>query len=144
MSERIFHVGVKGILVHNEKALILQADSPTHGKYWDFPGGRVQASESLTDALLREVSEEVPSFTNISIESLVHGARLALLNQSDVGLVLFFFKIAADFEEIALSEEHVGYRWVSQNEIPELEQDSIVRLSPEAEGAALKAVFTTI
>ncbi|MEX1112793.1 MAG: NUDIX hydrolase [Candidatus Andersenbacteria bacterium] len=142
MNETIFHVGVKGILMHDDKALILQADSPSHGRYWDFPGGRVQEQESLQETLLREVTEEVPSLENISVGPLVHGARLTLLNDRDIGLVLFFFRISAAFTEIVLSEEHAGYQWLAKEDVSALEQDGSVRLTPETEGAALKAAFS--
>lgn len=42
------------------KILITQrAQHLSHGGYWEFPGGKIEANESPEDALLREIQEEL-------------------------------------------------------------------------------------
>lgn len=140
MNEKLFHVGVKGMLKRDDAVLVLEANSQHRGPYWDFPGGRIQQEENLHDALMREVAEEVPSLSNIKVGRLVHAARLPF-PVDNAGLTVIFFEISADFTDISLSDEHVGFRWVSKADIPQLIQDSNIRLTVETEQAALEAFF---
>ncbi len=50
-----------GIVVHPSERRVLVARRPTGvhlSGYWEFPGGKVHACESVTDAVEREVMEE--------------------------------------------------------------------------------------
>ncbi|WP_418357944.1 8-oxo-dGTP diphosphatase MutT [Shewanella basaltis] len=65
MQKRI-HVAV-GIVINEHKQVLL-AKRPEHlhqGGKWEFPGGKVEQNESVTDALIREFKEEV----NLNISS---------------------------------------------------------------------------
>ncbi len=59
MTKRI-HVAV-GIIL-NSAGQVLLAKRPDHlhqGGKWEFPGGKVEAGETVTEALVRELKEEV-------------------------------------------------------------------------------------
>lgn len=59
MTKRI-HVAV-GIIL-NANGQILLAKRPEHlhqGGKWEFPGGKVELNETVTQALIRELKEEV-------------------------------------------------------------------------------------
>lgn len=59
MTKRI-HVAV-GIIL-NANGQILLAKRPEHlhqGGKWEFPGGKVEQNETVTEALIRELKEEV-------------------------------------------------------------------------------------
>jgi len=63
MSELV-HVAVAIILNKNKEVLISLRAKDTHqGGLWEFPGGKLEKSESVSDALNREIYEEL----NISI-----------------------------------------------------------------------------
>lgn len=56
--ERHTHLGVYGLLVWEQKALLIQkARGPYLGK-WDLPGGRLEFGETPETALHREIEEE--------------------------------------------------------------------------------------
>lgn len=53
---------VAGIIWHNEEKKLLITRRPKHlhkGGFWEFPGGKVEESESLKSALKRELKEEL-------------------------------------------------------------------------------------
>ncbi len=51
---------VAGILWREGKYLATQRPAhKVHGGYWEFPGGKVEAGESLEEALQRELKEEL-------------------------------------------------------------------------------------
>jgi 8-oxo-dGTP diphosphatase len=52
-------VGVGAIILRDDQVLLVQRGSePSYGK-WSVPGGLVELGESLQDAIMREVREEV-------------------------------------------------------------------------------------
>ena len=54
------HVAVGVILDDNRRILLTRrADDSHQGGLWEFPGGKVEAGESLTTALHRELQEEL-------------------------------------------------------------------------------------
>ena len=60
MSSSVVHVAVG--VVQNPQGKILIAKRPAHvhqGELWEFPGGKVEAGESLPEALRRELHEEI-------------------------------------------------------------------------------------
>ncbi len=81
---------------------------------WDFPGGRVDVSESLEDSLTRELGEEI-GFD--SIENLKQsGVFLAEYKEKRV-LTLGYVAQASSSRGITLSSEHDEYRWVTAEEV---------------------------
>lgn len=59
MSETV-HVAVAVIRDDHGRVLIARRPNDKHmGGYWEFPGGKVENNESVFEALLREIQEEV-------------------------------------------------------------------------------------
>jgi hypothetical protein len=57
------------------------------------------------------------------------------------GLLLIFYKVTSNIEQIQLSQEHQGYKWISQNEIDLLSNDTDIIIESgylEALNLALK------
>lgn len=82
--------------------------------HWDFPKGKLEAGETLTQAALRELLEEtaltaqiIPGFQ----ESLVYifKERGKLIEKT----VVFFVGVGNYNQPITLSREHQGYTWLS-------------------------------
>ena len=66
MTDNVVHVAVAAIV--NDKNQVLIAKRPDHvhqGGLWEFPGGKLEEEETVKQALLREIKEEL----NISISS---------------------------------------------------------------------------
>ncbi len=105
-------VGVKALIEHNGEYLFLRRskDFKAGAQAWDIPGGRIEASEPLYDALAREVFEE----TGLRVDS-VHtllAAQDIFVPEKDLRVVRLTYAVNAS-GEIRLSSEHDEYRWMS-------------------------------
>lgn len=61
MSERKHTEVAVGILIRQDGALLLSTRPPgkAYAGYWEFPGGKIEAGETVTEALRRELIEEL-------------------------------------------------------------------------------------
>ena len=62
MSDTRKHTEVAvGILIRQDGALLLSTrpEGKAYAGYWEFPGGKIEAGETVTDALRRELIEEL-------------------------------------------------------------------------------------
>lgn len=113
-----FYVGVKGIILNDDKVLLLQrSKSERQDRFWDAPGGRMQDTESFEEALTRELAEEIGNIKGITVTDLLHVYRLPKNVEHEHGLILVFFRVHATISDVILSEEHDAYRWVSRDEL---------------------------
>lgn len=133
-----FNVGVKGIVCVNNKCLLLKANRGDN-VYWDISGGRIDDNETLEETITRELSEELPTLGKYRIGDVVGAHRLSKNLPEGQGLVLIFYKIEAEEFEVNLSEEHIDYRWVSKDELEEL-QNGDVYIEPGYSNAIAKAL----
>lgn len=108
MSDNAIHVAV-GVIInaHNEVLLARRPDHLHQGGLWEFPGGKLDAGESVQQALIRELHEEVGLQVTHS-EPLItiphdYGDRHVYL---DVHWV-------REFEGEAKGEEGQAVRWVA-------------------------------
>ncbi|MEC4728387.1 8-oxo-dGTP diphosphatase MutT [Shewanella sp. D64] len=54
------HVAVGVIINYNQEVLLAKRPQHLHqGGKWEFPGGKVEQGETVTEALIRELKEEV-------------------------------------------------------------------------------------
>lgn len=57
---KVVHVAVGVILDNEERVLLAKRPLQTHqGGLWEFPGGKVDGGESVSEALYRELEEEL-------------------------------------------------------------------------------------
>jgi len=119
-----FFVGVKAVIV-SPAGEILLLKSSAHD-FWDVPGGRIDDNETIEQALLRELSEELPSHTRPRVGELLNAYRVPGSIKDDLGLVLLFYRVAVDFDgDIKLSSEHTTFEWMSLEAALERGSDGI-------------------
>ena len=118
-------VAVKGIIVKGDKILLLKrsGSEDCYKNLWETPGGKINFGEDLKEALRREVKEE----TNLDIEVLIPINTWSFFRDDKTYVVGITFLCKPLTEEIHLGEEHVDYKWVSKNELDELEMDENLR-----------------
>ena len=116
-QHQIFQIGLKGVFFDpkNNKVLVLLKKKED---IWDVPGGRIDEGEKLLEALDRELKEEI---TNLKEYKIIKVLNASIIER--VSLMLIYYKVEADLKEIGLSEEHESYRWVSEEEIDQLEKE---------------------
>lgn len=82
---------------------------------WEFPGGKVEVGESLEEALVREIREELS--VDIEVSQFLMTVEHAY---PDFHLTMHVFKCVLDQGEITLNE-HVALKWLSLNELDQLD-----------------------
>lgn len=106
------HVAVGVILDQEHNILITRRAQDSHqGGLWEFPGGKVEAGESLASALTRELREEL---------GITVGRTSALLEVShDYGdkTVLLDVHVVWDFSGEARGMEDQPLAWVAPEEL---------------------------
>ena len=120
--EKLFNVGAKGIIHTGQGYLLLRKVLDNGESFWDVPGGRINGEESIESTLHRELEEELPSINIRSIGNLEGVFRVSRDIKKDVGLVLLYYSVEADFtgNEISISDEHESlFQVKSIDDIPQ-------------------------
>lgn len=103
--------------------------SRDRGGYWNLPAGGVEEGETATEAAARELAEETGLSTRVKELALELGYEKPW---GRVRLDAFAAKAEPGWEP-ALNEEHVEYRWCS-------EEDAVRLLSYREPREAVRAV----
>ena len=137
--KKIKHVGVYGLIIKENKILLIKKNGgPYDGKY-DLPGGTIEFNESIEDALVRELKEEVGIditeyklydviSTNIEwyykdeLEQIKHIAILYIIND-------FKNKIKEDVEITYINDDSKGAYFYDLNNIKKEELSKIVEIA---------------
>ena len=113
-------IGAFGLIERDGRYLFVANDRQIDGKtqrVWDLPGGRVEAGESLREALRRELDEETglalrgtPEFAFVQEGERIVAGRREYVWRS------FFFRGAAEGVPRA-GHEVLDVRWMDRDEI---------------------------
>ncbi len=111
----ILQVGVKA-LIKNERDeyLFIRRDPvkyPETDAHWDIPGGRIDPSEKLTEALAREILEETGLILTGTPKLLV--AQDIMVLSKDLHVVRLTYAAMAS-GQINLSDEHLESMWMTR------------------------------
>lgn len=102
------------VVRRTDKYLICQRPAhKRHGRLWEFPGGKVEAGESLLEAAQRELAEE------LGVKTLTVGAPLFSIADPGSEFLIEFVPTMIDGEPQCL--EHLDLRWVPLEELPSLQ-----------------------
>ena len=99
-------------IFHEDKILIAKRpQGNTLAGLWEFPGGKLEAGESLVECLIREIDEEL----SLSIEPLAYlGERNHTYDFGAIKMHLYLVKIVSG--ELRLNV-HEDFAWVDVDEI---------------------------
>jgi 8-oxo-dGTP diphosphatase len=108
---------VAAIIVRDSRLLICQRRrDKAFPLKWEFPGGKVEAGESLTDALTREISEELGVQIEIGREVYRTQYRYAELSAA-IELVFYSARIAGELGAFNVSGAFEKIVWVNPAEL---------------------------
>ena len=115
MTTKIVNVAVGVIKKNNATFICKRADEQHQGGLWEFPGGKVEAGESVFAALKRELSEEV----GITI----HSSSQLMVIEHDYGdkCVKLDIHVVSNFSGEAHGAEGQPSEWVAINELSNYE-----------------------
>lgn len=123
-------------LVFNEKNDILIALRPPHvvqPGIWEFPGGKVEANETLENALIREFHEEIGiTITRAEFFQIIEKQY----TEKNVLLILHVFRVV-EFDGTPHGRENQEIRWVpihalNQYRFPDANAEIVRILNPTA------------
>ena len=135
---KTFYIGVKALIINKNKVLLLKAKSKDSKYYWDLPGGRMEENETNVQTLNRELKEELPSISNIQISDLIGCYKFPKTLNDGQGLMLLIYKVNADLNEIKLSNEHLEYKWLSKEELLDIQNEA--EINPEYKNIIYKSL----
>ena len=102
---------VAAIIKKNNQFLIVQRNKNKHlGLKWEFPGGKVQESETFEKALLREIKEEL----NITI-NIYEKIAEEKFKDDKIDIVLYYYLCSLKSGMIKLNE-HENFAWVEKKD----------------------------
>lgn len=123
------HIVSAGGLIENDQGKILMVKTPLRG--WEIPGGQVEAEESITDALKREIKEETGLDVKVGNLLAVHsniGSRVQPDGVSPIAsIVSFGFTGKVVSRELATSEESLEVKWFNKEEILDVIDEEFTR-----------------
>lgn len=130
-----FELIVRALIIRDRKILVCQ----TNGKdYYFLPGGHIEFSETMHDALRRELYEEMGAF--IKASQFIGGIE-NIFDQDGAKKheISFVFHVDIDLEEIKSKEDHIEFFWFTMNEfieknvVPPAIKDAVVAWTAEKE-----------
>lgn len=99
------------IIIENNKILITRRGSgDVQALKWEFPGGKIEPSESKTECIIREIDEE------LSLEiQIIEELQSVQFHYPDNSIELIPFLCQIIKGNIQLNE-HIDFRWIKLNE----------------------------
>ena len=107
-------VGILFYAQNTQRYLYLLRNDPKHPGTWGLPGGKIDAGETLMQAIERECEEEMGSMPVYS-----RLAPIEKFTSADGGFVYhtFFCSVVSEFVP-TLNDEHVGWAWIASGQWP--------------------------
>ena len=106
---------VAAIIVEKDKVLVTQRGYGEFKDGWEFPGGKVELGETLESALKREIKEELD--IEIEIDTYIDTVEY---DYPQFHLTMHCYKCRILDGQLML-KEHEASKWVSQDELNEID-----------------------
>ena len=121
MAERLFQIGIKGIITNEKGQILLLYVGKWGGNegHWDVPGGRMDDGETFEQTLARELKEEINcSYTGTPEHFMTVVSNITIpVGNSRVGLVLMAYHVSLDENaKIELMDHETSFEWVDPSE----------------------------
>jgi 8-oxo-dGTP pyrophosphatase MutT (NUDIX family) len=117
IDNALYRISAKAIIAKDNNVLLVREKDDD---WWSFPGGGIDYGETIHDALVREVSEELgvapehvqvdDTVAFISIGAVVEGVPKANL----------FYRVTVPSHEVKPTDDVLEQKWHSLEELPKL------------------------
>ena len=107
-----FAIAGKALITNPDGEMLLMKRRPTdvhHPGAWDIPGGRLEPAENPFTGVAREVAEE----SGLEIEVHEPLGIHYFTRQDGQQITMIVFRCTTTTQEVALSEEHTAYQWLT-------------------------------
>lgn len=125
---KTIHVAVGVVMRGGEMFVTKRLDHQHQGGKWEFPGGKVETGETVTDALKRELLEE------IGIDVTASNELIVIEHAYPEKTVVLDVHIVNDFQGDPKGLEGQEGRWISTSELSQLD-------FPEANGPIIDKII---
>ncbi|WP_028857049.1 (deoxy)nucleoside triphosphate pyrophosphohydrolase [Psychrilyobacter atlanticus] len=109
---------VAAIIIDNDKFLCTQRNKSKYeyiSYKYEFPGGKVESGETLEDAIIREIKEELDS------EVEVKSKYLTVRHEYPDFIVVMHSFLCEMLSEKIILKEHIDSKWLSNAELSSLD-----------------------
>ncbi|MEC0089462.1 NUDIX hydrolase [Paenibacillus macquariensis] len=130
------HLGVYGILIHDDQILLIKKSRGPHKGKWDLPGGTIEFGEEPYDTLMREFYEETGIVeldgklrTAISY-TLVYPLKENELEELHHIGIIYDVKLTSSqyiLKTDGDGEDSLGASWIQMDKIDSIETTPFVR-----------------
>ena len=104
---------VDGFIIKDDKILLLKRNNyPALGEWW-VPGGRVIKNETLNEAIIRKIKDEIQLDSEVIRQIGITETIFETKHTINI-----CFLVSIDSDNIVLNSEHSEFKWVSLNELP--------------------------
>lgn len=116
---------VAAVFRKDNTVLCLRRASGAHAGEWEFPGGKVEAGESLRDALIREINEELSvnivtgEYLGENLHVTTPGVTEETLSRPVTAIRLHAFMVDEWSGQMVLSD-HDRHQWSGATELHDL------------------------
>jgi 8-oxo-dGTP diphosphatase len=105
-----FEVASCFIMCRGRLLVVQRADDDTEGGKWAFPGGTVEKGETIKEAVVREIKEEIG--LGINEEDVAYIKKIYVKYPKHDFIYNMFYAEFADMPEIRINHEHKGFIWL--------------------------------
>jgi 8-oxo-dGTP diphosphatase len=117
-SQRGPDVGVGAVAVNDGKILLVRRGQPPSQGLWSLPGGRVEWTETLADALAREVLEETG--LRVKVGGLA-GIVERMYPEDDLHYVILDYFVEVVGGDLGPGGDALDAAWVQLNELAKVD-----------------------
>jgi 8-oxo-dGTP pyrophosphatase MutT (NUDIX family) len=116
----LYRISAKAIITKDNRVLLV---CEKESNWWGFPGGGIDYGETIQEALIREVGEELGvTSENVKVDDTAFFISLGAIVDG-VPRANIFYRVTVPVAEIRPTEDVLEQKWYSLDELPDLYLD---------------------